>query len=87
MVVLGANYLNNTFNSVDYLQSQDRIHRISQNKDCKIIILIAKNTIDEYIDELLTKKKSVAEFVQGDEDYINLPNEILTKEDLIKILG
>lgn len=82
-----AIYIDRTFNSVDYLQSQDRIHRISQHKDCKIIILIAKNTIDEYIEEVLTKKKSIAEFVQGDADNINLPKELLTKEDLIKILG
>lgn len=82
-----AIYIDRTFNSSDYLQSQDRIHRISQHKDCKIIILIAKNTIDEYIEEVLTKKKTVAEFVQGDTDNINLPKELLTKEDLIKILG
>lgn len=82
-----AIYIDRTFNSVDYLQSQDRIHRISQEKDCKIINLMAKNTIDEYIEEILTKKKSVAEFVQGDADKIRLPKELLTKEDLLKILG
>lgn len=82
-----AIYIDRTFNSVDYLQSQDRIHRISQQKDCKIINLMAKNTIDEYIEEILAKKKSVAEFVQGDEDKIKLPKELLTKEDLLRILG
>jgi SNF2 family DNA or RNA helicase len=71
---------------VDYLQSQDRIHRISQTKECKIYKLIAKNTIDEYIDELIYKKHKLAEYVQGDIDNIE-NRQWLTKEKILNILG
>jgi len=81
-----AIYLDRNFNLVDYLQSQDRIHRISQTKECKIFKLIAKNTIDEYIDELIYKKHKLAEYVQGDIDNIE-NRQWLTKEKILNILG
>lgn len=81
-----AIYLDRNFNLVDYLQSQDRIHRISQTKVCNIIKLIAKNTIDEYIDELLYKKSKIAGYIQGDTDKIQ-EAQYLTKTDLLNILG
>ena len=34
----------------DYLQAQDRIHRISQTRECFIHNLIANETIDEWVD-------------------------------------
>ncbi len=82
-----AIYLDRNFNLVDYLQSQDRIHRISQTKECKIYKLIAKNTIDEYIDEIIYKKHKLAEYVQGDTDNITTEKQFLTKEHLLEILG
>lgn len=81
-----AIYLDRNFNLVDYLQSQDRIHRISQTRECKIYKLIAKNTIDEYIDELIYKKHKLAEYVQGDIDSIE-NRQWLTKEKILNILG
>lgn len=81
-----AIYLDRNFNLVDYLQSQDRIHRISQTKECKIYKLIAKNTIDEYIDELIYKKHKLAGYVQGDDEIIKI-DQLLTKEDILNILG
>jgi SNF2 family DNA or RNA helicase len=81
-----AIYLDRNFNMVDYLQSQDRIHRISQTKECRIYKLIAKNTIDEYIDEIIYKKHKLAEFVQGDRDDIEVERH-LTKEEILSILG
>ncbi len=81
-----AIYLDRNFNLVDYLQSQDRIHRISQTKECRIYKLIAKSTIDEYIDEIIYKKHKLAEYVQGDID--NIENQkYLTKEEILNILG
>lgn len=82
-----AIYLDRTFNLVDYLQSQDRIHRISQKKECNIFIIIAKDTVDEYVDELLTKKNEIAKLIQGDIDHITFPQDLLTKEKLLSILG
>lgn len=81
-----AIYLDRNFNLVDYLQSQDRIHRISQTKKCKIIKLIAKNTIDEFIDEILRRKKNIANFLQGDIDNLDIGNTI-SKEELISYIS
>ena len=40
----------------DYVQSQDRIHRISQTKDCNIYILEMENSIEEWVDSLINAK-------------------------------
>jgi len=82
-----AIYVDRNFNMVDYLQSQDRIHRLSQTKECKIYKLIADNTIDEYIDEIVYKKHKLAEYVQGDASNIVRDKAFLTKEQLLEILG
>ena len=58
------------FSLDDYLQAQDRIHRISQNRDCYIHNLIATDTIDEWVDVLLSAKYRAAQLAQGD---IELP--------------
>jgi len=55
-----AIYLDRTFNLVDYLQSQDRIHRISQTEACEIVLLIADETVDEFIDFSLEQKRRLA---------------------------
>src|SRR6185295_6365220 len=55
-----AIYLDRTFNLVDFLQSQDRIHRLSQTKPCEIVILNATGTIDEFIDFSLAQKHRLA---------------------------
>ncbi len=61
------------FNLDDYLQAQDRIHRISQKKKCYVYNLIVKNSIDEWVEVLLQAKQHAAFLAQGDikeEDYI-----------------
>jgi SWI/SNF-related matrix-associated actin-dependent regulator of chromatin subfamily A-like protein 1 len=80
-----AIYVDRNFNLVDYLQSQDRIHRISQTKKCNIIKLIAKGTIDEFIDEILRRKKLIANFLQGDTDKLDFGTTI-SKEELISYI-
>ena len=82
-----AIYVDRSFNLVDYIQSQDRIHRISQIKDCNIMNILANDTIDMYIDEIIFKKQNIARFLQGDSDKIMPKREFLTKKELIKILG
>lgn len=84
-----AIYLDRNFNLVDYLQSQDRIHRISQEKPCKIYKLIAQKTIDEYIDNFVDMKSDIARFVQGDikkmnEDTLSF---LTNKSGILKMLG
>ena len=85
-VANNAIYLDRNFNLVDYLQSQDRIHRISQDKECNIYKLIADETIDEYIDEILIRKNSLAGYIQGDTKKLEFSSK-LTKEDILKFLG
>lgn len=82
-------YLDRNFNLVDYLQSQDRIHRISQDKNCHIYKLLAKNSIDEYIDKIIDVKKDIAQFVQGDTKSVSSESLefLLNKSELLKLLG
>ena len=61
-----AIFLDRSFSLDDYLQAQDRIHRISQTERCLVEILIADGTIDEWIDELLVGKQLAAALVQSD---------------------
>jgi SNF2 family DNA or RNA helicase len=61
-----AVFYDRSFSLDDYLQAQDRIHRISQGKTCYITNLIGENTIDEWIDVLLAAKRRAARLVQGD---------------------
>lgn len=81
-----AIYLDRSFNLVDYLQSQDRIHRISQKKQCHIIKLIANDTIDLFIEDKLAKKQDIAKIIQGDLDEID-DSKYLTKEELVELLN
>lgn len=63
-----AVFYDRSFSLDDYLQAQDRIHRISQTQDCFVHNLIAKNTIDEWVDSLLNAKHQAAQLTQGDID-------------------
>jgi len=59
-------YYNNSFNLVDRLQSEDRAHRIGQDKSVLYVDLMAEGTIDEQIIESLVGKLDVASAVTGD---------------------
>lgn len=61
-----AIFFDRGFSLDDYLQAQDRIHRVSQVKDCYIYNLMMKDSIDMWIDELLGMKKYAAKLAQGD---------------------
>ena len=54
------------FSLDDYLQAQDRIHRISQDKECFVHNVMAANTIDEWIDTLLNVKHRAAQLAYGE---------------------
>ena len=56
------------FSLDDYLQAQDRIHRISQNRISHVHNLIMRDSIDEWVEALLTSKQVAAQFAQGDID-------------------
>ena len=63
-----AVFFDRTFSLDDYLQAQDRIHRISQTQQCLVENIVASNTIDEWIEELLSAKQLAAALTQGDID-------------------
>ena len=52
----------------DYLQAQDRIHRVSQTRTCYVYNLIMQDSVDEWIDSLLEEKRLAAQLTQGDID-------------------
>ena len=61
-----AVFYDRSFSLDDYLQAQDRIHRISQTRECFVHNLIAINSIDEWVDKLLYAKYIAAQVSQGD---------------------
>lgn len=61
-----AIFFDRSFSLDDYLQAQDRIHRISQVEECFVYNLVAENTVDEWVSELLAAKQLAAELAQGD---------------------
>lgn len=77
------------FSLDDYLQAQDRIHRISQKKECFVHNLMASETIDEWVDELLNTKHRAAQMAQGDisaEEFSTVFSGRV-KESLVAILA
>lgn len=82
-----AIYMDRTFNLVDYLQSQDRIHRISQERPAYIYNMVGRNTVDEYIEDVVYRKQMVAQFVCGDDDELHVTEPTYTKEDILKLVG
>lgn len=81
-----AIYLDRTFNLVDFLQSQDRIHRLSQTRDCDIVLMIAERTVDEFIDFALAQKHRLARYTQSDTDEISPEDLALEKPDILRAL-
>jgi SNF2 family DNA or RNA helicase len=56
------------FSLDDYLQAQDRIHRISQQRTCYVWNLVGIRSVDEWVDALLGAKRLAAQLVQADVD-------------------
>ncbi len=63
-----AIFFDRSFSLDDYLQAQDRIHRISQQKVCHVHNLIMRDSIDEWVEALLQSKRVAAQLAQGDID-------------------
>ena len=56
------------FSLDDYLQAQDRIHRITQDRVCHVHNLIMRDSIDEWVEALLHSKRVAAQLALGDID-------------------
>ena len=67
-VANNAIFYDRSFSLDDYLQSQDRIHRISQTKTCNIYNIMIRGSIDEWVNSLLAAKSKAAALTQSDID-------------------
>ena len=61
-----AIFYDRSFSLQHYLQAQDRIHRISQERICYIYNIMIRNSIDEYIDKLVKAKNVTSQLAVGD---------------------
>jgi hypothetical protein len=59
-------YYNNTFSLDERKQSEDRAHRIGQTKSVRYIDIVATDTVDERILEVLRGKRDISALVTGD---------------------
>jgi len=66
-----AVFVDSTYKLDDFLQAQDRIHRLFQKRKCKVIQLLYKNTIEIWIHNLLKTKEHVAKEIFNEESRIN----------------
>lgn len=72
-----AVFYDRSFSLDDYLQAQDRIHRISQTRTCHVWNLMCAGTVDEWVDTLLAAKRLAAQLAQADvsaKEYSRLAN-------------
>jgi len=82
-----AIYLDRDFKWINWSQSQDRIHRVGQKKNCNYYILMYNNSIDEYIDHMLKYKTKVSNNLLDGKSF-NEEEFKKIKEQLIrKVLG
>lgn len=61
-------FYDRTYSLDDYLQAQDRIHRVSQTKICYVYNMLMVDSVDEWVDCLLEEKRLAAQLTQGDID-------------------
>lgn len=70
-----ANYcifVDTPWTDADFKQASDRIYRIGQNKHVFIITLIAKDTYDERVQEILDRKECLSSYLVDGESSENL---------------
>ena len=66
-----ANYLifiDTPWTDADFKQASDRVHRIGQDKTVFIITLVAKDTYDERVLEIVEKKEKLSDYVINQSD-------------------
>jgi SNF2 family DNA or RNA helicase len=68
-------FFDRSFSLDDYIQAQDRIHRISQEKNCFVYNLIMRDSVETWVNSLLATKQAAASLGQKDiglEEYQSL---------------
>ena len=76
-------FLDEPWTAAQKSQAEDRCHRISQHNNVSIITLMCKNTIDEYIHNLISRKEVVSDALIDNKYNIkdkNVINYIITGE-------
>jgi SNF2 family DNA or RNA helicase len=61
-------FYDRTYSLDDYLQAQDRIHRVSQKNTCYVYTLVMRDSVDQWIEALIEQKHLAAQLTQGDID-------------------
>ena len=61
-----AIFIDTPWTSGDYIQAQDRIHRIGTKEPVFIYNLIAKDTIDERVLEIVSDKEAISDYIVDD---------------------
>lgn len=82
-------FYDRSFSLDDYLQAQDRIHRISQVKTCYVHNIVLPNSIDEWVDVLIGTKLAAVRIGMKDAHYDELaePFEVDLEAILKEILS
>jgi len=82
-------FYDRSFSLDDYLQAQDRIHRISQERPCFVYNLLMEDSVDQWVDALLHAKELAAQLAQGDisRDYYKSQMTYEFGDILKQILG
>ena len=71
------------WNAAKENQATDRIHRIGQTRNVQVYKLVTKGTLEERIDEIISRKKMIFErFVEQDEEVF----KNLSRDDLLQLL-
>lgn len=73
------------WNSAREQQATDRVHRIGQSRGVQVFKLITENTLEEKIDQIITKKNRLMESVVKQDEKTLLKR--FSREDLIELIS
>lgn len=82
-------FYDRSFSLDDYVQAQDRIHRISQTRTCYVHSIVLPDSIDEWVGALINLKMASARYGMGDTNDKELSDvlSIDVKDILNSVLG
>jgi SNF2 family DNA or RNA helicase len=66
-------------------QATDRVHRIGQTRGVQVFKLLTRNTLEEKIDQIISRKKRLMESVVRQDDKSILKH--FSREDLIELIS
>lgn len=81
-----AVFLDKAWTPADNIQAQDRLHRYGQTSPVTIIELLAQDTVDETIEDLLNSKAQDFKNIFGQDDVETQMSGTIQKQALINLL-